>query len=58
MKIIRLCFDFDDLRRAVPPRVPNHTSILTGAIYFTELVMETENEARFRNCARMGRDTF
>ena len=41
----------------VPRPVPKHTSILTGAIYFAEL-METENNARFRACARMSKETF
>jgi hypothetical protein len=37
--------------------VPQHDSIRTGAIYYMELT-QTENEARFRNAARMDKETF
>lgn len=36
---------------------PQHTSILTGAQYYKE-VMETRNERRFFEVARMPRETF
>ena len=37
--------------------VPQHDSILTGQIYYNEL-MTTRNTHRFRNVARMDRPTF
>ena len=43
------------LMRPLP--TPKHTSILTGALYFSEL-MATANVPRFRNSARMSRETF
>ena len=37
--------------------VPQHTSVLTGKLYYEEL-MNTENEHRFRDVARMNNPTF
>jgi hypothetical protein len=37
--------------------VPQHDSILTGQIYYNEL-MTTRNKHRFRNVARMDKPTF
>jgi hypothetical protein len=39
------------------PPVPQHTSILTGARYFEEL-MGTNNSNRFRTMARINKETF
>jgi len=39
------------------PRIPQHDSILTGRGYTDEL-MRTNNPARFRNAARMDKETF
>lgn len=38
-------------------RIPYHTSLLTGKLYYEEL-MQTANEQRFIDCTRMRRDTF
>ena len=38
-------------------KIPNHNSILTGALLYKEL-METESVARFRTYARMDKPTF
>jgi hypothetical protein len=37
--------------------VPQHDSILTGHLYYEEL-MRTRNVNRFRNCVRMDKETF
>lgn len=37
--------------------VPQHDSVLTGQIYYAEL-MATRNTHRFQNVARMDKDTF
>lgn len=39
------------------PPIPQHTSRRTGALYYEEL-MQTPNENRFRNVARMDKATF
>jgi len=36
-------------------RVDQHNSILSGSLYFNEL-MQTENESRFLSCVRMNRE--
>ena len=37
--------------------VPQHDSVLTGHMYYLELI-DTENEGRFHNVARMNKPTF
>jgi hypothetical protein len=41
----------------LPEPVPQHNSILTGSMYYAEL-LETKNEARFRSVVRMDLETF
>jgi hypothetical protein len=48
-------FGFDVITLAAI--TPQHDSILTGQIYYNEL-MTTRNTHRFRNVARMDRPTF
>ena len=56
-------FDFINVIYAILPdllvkeKVTQHNSILTGALYYAELI-NSENENRFLNAARMNKETF
>lgn len=53
IKVVTLCLPI----LLKKERIPQHTSVLTGALYYEELLNSNSME-RFRNCFRMDKPTF